>query len=310
VLSFSIVTPSMNQVRFVERTLRSVLDQGYQPLEYVVCDGGSTDGSRAILTSYADRVNVVSEPDGGQAAAVNKGIRLTSGEVIGWLNSDDVYLPGALASVAAYFESNPAVDVVYGDGQLIDADDRVVGTYYTEPWHPARLAQRCFLCQPAVFLRRRVVERYGGLDERLHYCLDYEYWLRLAAAGARFAYVPTNLAAARLYPETKTMGAPLAVHHEINTMLRERLGRVPDSWLLNEAHTLVELRRSTGLRSDRLRELVPYGAEVVAMAARLSWRWNGSVPRSLLASALRPLADGAWNRVVQSRSTARSRPAS
>ena len=140
------------------------------------------------------------------------------------------------------------------------------------------------------------------LDERLHYCLDYEYWLRLAAGGALFRYVPKLLAGSRLYPETKTLRARLALHDELNTMLRERLGRVPDSWLLNHAHTLVELSRAS-----HRPHLVPYALAVVLQCAALSWRWNGSVSPDLMRTALGPVASGVGRRLTESGlSTSRS----
>jgi hypothetical protein len=194
---------------------------------------------------------------------------------------------------------------VYGDAHLLDTQDAVLGAYYTEPWDPSRLIERCILCQPAVFFRRRVVERFGLLNEGLNYCLDYEYWLRLAEGGAVFRYVPSVLAGSRQYPETKTLRARLALHEELNTMLRERLGRVPDSWLLNHAHTLVELSRARGRPPA-----VPYALEVIVRSIALSWRWNGAVSRGLLGRALRPVAYGAGRRLRQSRSVAMSRPAS
>jgi glycosyltransferase involved in cell wall biosynthesis len=305
VLSISVVTPSLNQGRFVERTIRSVLDQDYAPLEYVVCDGMSTDETASILERFADRLTVLREPDRGQADAVNKGLRALTGDVIGWLNSDDVYQPGALSTVVDFLTHHPQIDVVYGDANLIGADDAILGTYYTEPWNPARLAERCFLCQPAVFFRRRVVERFGLLNTDLHYCLDYDYWLRLAAGGAPFAYLPRTLAGSRLHPETKTLSARLPQHEELNRMLRQRFGRVPDSWLLNHAHTLVELRRVSSPRT-----VVPYALAVVFEVLRLSWTWNRSIPRSLLAIALGPIAAGTRRRLTQSRSAAKTRPAS
>jgi hypothetical protein len=148
------------------------------------------------------------------------------------------------------------------------------------------------------------VNRFGFLDESLHYCLDYEYWLRLAAGGARFAYLPRILAHSRVYPETKTLSARLAVHQEINAMLRRRLGRVPETWLLNHAHTLVELDQPAGGR-----KMLPYALRVVLQALRLSLQWNRSVSRDLLRVSLSPIASGARQRVFQSRSAGTSRPA-
>jgi glycosyltransferase involved in cell wall biosynthesis len=296
-LSFAIVTPSLNQAQFIERTLRSVLDQGYAPLEYIVCDGGSSDGTLRQLASYGDSLTLVSEPDTGQAAAINKGIQRTSGEIIGWLNSDDVYCPGAIETVASVFAAHPEVDVVYGDADLLDENDVVLRPYYTEPWNPARLVDRCFLCQPAVFFRRTVIDRFGPLNERLHYCLDYEYWLRLAKGGARFEYLPERLAGSRLHADAKTVRQRLAFHDEINTMLRSRVGRVPEPWILNTAHTLVELGHADGRGRSRV---MPYALEVVIRSGWLSLRWNRGISLRMLRTALTPILHGARRRVGSS----------
>lgn len=239
-MRFSIVTPSFNQGEFIERTLQSVATQQGVELEHLVFDGGSGDGTVAVLERFRPSPRWTSEPDAGQAAAVNKGIRAGSGDVIGWLNSDDVYCAGALARVAAFLERFPQVDVVYGMADHIDRDDRAFEPYPTEPWNFERLASRCFICQPAAFFRRRVVEAHGMLDERLRFCMDYEYWIRLAQRGARFSYLEEKLAGSRLYPETKTLGSRVAAHAEINDMLAERLGRVPLRWLANYAYAEVD----------------------------------------------------------------------
>ncbi len=267
----SIITPSLNQGRFIERTIRSVLDQSAEDIEYLVFDGGSRDETLDILKRYESRLRWVSEPDQGQADAVNKGLRRCRGEVIGWLNSDDIYYPNAVAAACEYFESCPDIDVIYGEANHIDEKDRIIDVYPAEDWDPRRLAEVCFLCQPAVFFRRRVIERFGVLDERLHFCMDYEYWLRLALGGASFARSRQVVAGSRLYAETKTLGSRVKVHREINNMLRARLGRVPDRWLFNYAHAVLD---ESGIpRSARF--LFPVSVAGASILAAV--RWNQRV---------------------------------
>ena len=235
-LKVSIVTPSFNQGEFIERTLLSVAKQQGAAIEHVVIDGGSSDNTVEILRKFRPAVQWVSEKDNGQTNAVNKGIQATDGDIIGWLNSDDIYYPNAIAKVTSFFEANPDVDVVYGQADHIDVHDWPFESYPTEPFDFARLHDTSFICQPALFFRRRVVEQHGLLDESLHYCMDYEYWLRLGKAGVRFAYLEEKLAGSRLYAENKTLGAKVKVHREINNMFKHRFGRVPKRWLKNYAH--------------------------------------------------------------------------
>lgn len=273
-MKVSIVTPSFNQGMFIERTLRSVMEQSTDRfvLEHYVVDGGSTDGTVEVLERHGHVARWISEPDRGQADAVNKGIRRTDGEIIGWLNSDDVYYPGAVDYVVRFMAQNPDVDVVYGMADHIDEDDKAFEAYPTEPWNLGRLAQTCFISQPALFLRRRVVERHGLLDESLHYCMDYEYWLRLGRAGVRFAYVERKLAGSRLYADNKTLGARVAVHREINDMLKQMLGEVPERWLLNYAHAVMGAEATSG-SSPRLFRL-----KLMWTAARAALHWNRRLP--------------------------------
>ena len=292
-IRLAIVTPSFNQGRFVERTIRSVLGQSYQPLEYVVCDGLSTDTTSGILDRYADRLQAIVEADSGQANAVNKGIRATSGEVIGWLNSDDIYCPGALVTIAAYFARHPDIDVVYGDATLIDSHDHVVGRYYTRPWDPRLLPRRPYLCQPAVFFRRRVVERFGPLDESLLFNMDYEYWLRLASGGARFAYLPLTLASARVHGQTKTSTGGIRIHEELNHVLKRYVDRIPDAWILTHTHAV--------LQADRHGEFdhpFDLATGVALISLRLSLDANRSISPGLLLSTLRTLSAGAVKTVL------------
>ena len=238
-LSITVVTPSFNQGRFIGRTIESVLAQGAPNLEYLIFDARSTDETAAVLARYADRVRAVIEPDKGQADAVNKGLRAATGDVIAWLNSDDVYYPGAFARVLEAFEADPALDVVYGQADHIDADDCVIEPYPIERFDYERLKEVCFICQPAAFFRRRVVARDGELRVDLRYCMDYEYWLRICAARPPL-HVPFKLAGSRLYAENKTLGSRAPVHREILQMLTEKFGRPAPRWVYNMAHVIVE----------------------------------------------------------------------
>ena len=277
-MKVSIVTPSYNQGQFIERTLQSVASQTAPgvAIEHVVFDGGSTDDTVAILKRFSPPVRWVSKKDKGQTDAVNQGICATDGEIIGWLNSDDIYYPGAIARVAAYFEANPEVDVVYGMADHIDREDNAFEAYPTEPWSFERLHQTCFICQPALFFRRKVVEDYGLLDESLNYCMDYEYWLRLGLNSVRFDYLEAKLAGSRLYADNKTLGSRVKVHKEINDMLKKRLGKVPDRWLFNYAHVVVRDRTGTVNHSSKK---IMFELAIRSFLAAL--RWNHGVTKAM-----------------------------
>jgi len=247
-LRFSVITPSYNQGKFLERTIQSVLQQTGAELEYVIFDGGSSDETLTILQNYQDRVKWESSPDEGQGDAVNKGIQATSGDIIAWLNSDDIYYPGALSKVQKIFETHPEVQVVYGDAHHISVHDAIIEPYPTEQWNYRRLKNFCFICQPATFFRRQMVEAYGLLDANLKFCMDYELWLRYGQ-HTNFYYLPEVLAGSRFYDTNKTLGQRVAVHYEINDMLKRKFTRSPGKWVVAYAAVLVEERSKNGYYS-------------------------------------------------------------
>lgn len=204
--TIALVTPSYNQGAFIERTIRSVVDQSYPALEYVVQDGGSDDSTHAVLDRYRDRLAAcASEPDDGQADAINRGFAHTSGEIMGWLNSDDVLLPGALAAVARHFATHPETDLVYGHRAVIDEEDRQVGVWIVPPHEDWPLELADYVPQETMFWRRSLWEAAGGrVDPRYQYAVDWELLLRFKDAGARMVRLPYVMGAFRLHADQKT----------------------------------------------------------------------------------------------------------
>jgi glycosyltransferase involved in cell wall biosynthesis len=201
----SIITPSYNQARYLEQTIQSVLAQSYPALEYIIVDGGSTDGSQAIIRKYANQLAWwVSEPDLGQADALNKGLRRARGEVVAWLNSDDVYLPGAVGAAVLALEANPAAGMVFGDAITINEEGVELNRLVFGDWGLQELMRFRIICQPAVFMRRRALEQAGGLDQAYHFLLDHHLWLRLAQR-APVCHVAATWAAARYHMAAKNV---------------------------------------------------------------------------------------------------------
>lgn len=205
----SIITPSYNQGQFLEETIKSVLNQNYPYLEYIIIDGGSTDNSVEIIRRYEDKLAYwVSEKDNGQAHAINKGFRRATGDIIAWLNSDDLYLPGTLKKVADFFEKKPQIDVVYGDIEIIDNKGKVLGIKKVVPFNfKSQLFSASLVPQPATFWRKKVIKKIGFLNEKYQYQMDYEYFLRMGAKGIRFGIIKQPLAQFRLQPQSKTQTA-------------------------------------------------------------------------------------------------------
>lgn len=230
--SISLVTPSLNQGKFIRATLESVLSQDYPDLDYRVQDGGSTDGTLAILEEYRSRVPFVSEKDAGQADAINKGLSRAAGEVIGYLNSDDVLRPGALAAVGEAFASDPDLLFVWGRAAYVDEEGRTVSPYLARPDAIERLSDACFVAQPAAFFRRRVWEEIGPFDASLHHTMDYDYWLRIAARypASRTRFLDRELAGCRMHADAKTVAGWSRALDEIMDLVKRRTGYVSLWW--------------------------------------------------------------------------------
>lgn len=264
----SIVTPSFNMGRFIGETIRSVLEQDYRNIEYIVMDGGSSDGTLDILKRYEGRLRYVSQPDRGQTDAINKGFELTRGSIFTFLCADDTFLPGAVTAAVRAFAENPEAGVVYGDAWLIGENGERLAPYPVEPYHPENLARRCFICQPAAFMRREVYVSSGMLDPERHCALDYDLWIRVAQRYSMKKF-DQCVANSRIHPGSKTvyqMGPAMLATIQL---LQRHYGYVPFNWLYGYCH-----HRLTGqpLAVDAPQPSALSAAFSIALGAKYNWR--------------------------------------
>lgn len=208
-LKISIVTPSYNQARFLGDCLLSVKEQSYPAAEHIVVDGGSTDGSVEILRGCSSKpgwshLRWTSEADRGQTDAINKGLRLASGDILAYLNSDDAYALGAFHFVNSFFMKNPEVDLIYGECWFTSENGDIVRRKKALPFSRGRLLRADYILQPTVFMRARAWRKVGQFNESLHHAMDYEYWLR-AARCCTIVSVNEHLANYRWHRESKTV---------------------------------------------------------------------------------------------------------
>lgn len=229
-LLVSIVTPSLNAATYLEQAIESVLAQDYPRIEYLVVDGGSTDGTLELLRRYQGRLSFVSQPDRGPVEAINRGFELSRGELLAWLSADDYYAPGAVSAAVAGFAAHPEIAVVYGEAEWVDELGRRLGDYPTAPFDVGRLATECFIAQPAAFFRRKPFEAVGGLDPRWPHTFDYDLWIRLARRFP-FTYLPRRLAASRMHRRSISLGARRRVLEENIRLLRHHFAYAPFSWV-------------------------------------------------------------------------------
>ncbi|MBN2256476.1 MAG: glycosyltransferase [Anaerolineaceae bacterium] len=204
----SIVTPSRNQARFLEDTMKSVISQDYPRIEYLVIDGNSSDGSRKIIQKYQKELTYwVSEPDQGQTDAINKGFSHASGDILAWLNSDDAYLPGTVTRAVDYLNTHPEVGMVYGDALYIDECGRVIGKFPARQTNYNRLRQGfVHIPQQSAFFRTALWKQVGPLDPGFYFAMDYDLWVRISRIST-IAYHPETWSLFRLHPDAKTIEA-------------------------------------------------------------------------------------------------------
>ncbi|PWB77377.1 MAG: glycosyltransferase [Anaerolineales bacterium] len=259
----SVITPSFNQARYLEQTIQSVLGQDYPRLEYIVIDGGSTDGSVAVIEKYADKLAWwVSEKDSGQAEAINKGLARAGGGIVAWLNSDDYYLPDAISSAVKMFEANPDVVMVYGDMLAVDEHGQTINALKYKQLSLEDLLCFQIIGQPSVFFRREVLEQTGTLDTNFHFLLDQHLWIRIAQHG-KILHVDQIWSAARYHAQAKNRAKAAEFGREAFRIL-DWAGKQPG---LAEAVSGVERRARASAHRVDARYLLDGGKSASALAA-------------------------------------------
>jgi glycosyltransferase involved in cell wall biosynthesis len=228
-MRLSFVIPTRNHARFIRKCIDSCLEQGIADAEVLVVDGLSTDGTQEILASYGESIRWISEKDRGQSDALNKGIRQTSGEIVAWINSDDYYPhPGVLCEVLARFDADPLLEVVYGDGVVVDTEYNTIRALPAPPTMTARsilLFAGAVVSQPSLFFRRELFLAVGGVDESLHFTMDYDLWIRMFERARKAEYLPALLSCTTSHQDAKTIRGMLHQIHEVGQIKRRHAPR-------------------------------------------------------------------------------------
>jgi glycosyltransferase involved in cell wall biosynthesis len=267
--ALSVVMPSFNQGQFIEASIKSVLDQPYPAIELIIADGGSTDSTLSCLNRlndiYGDKLRWVSEQDSGPANAINKALRLTKSEVIGWLNSDDLYASRALSTAFLFFRTHPEIVMFYGQGEHIDAEGKSLGLYPTQPPSVSIQAFQngCFICQPTVFLRREVFDKVSFLDESLATAFDFELWMRIFKMFPnRIAYIDKILAYSRIHADCITTRQRRLVAIENIMILNKHYGYANIHWLTTYVEELFKNHTFSHDPSDLKNQVITVLSEV------------------------------------------------
>ena len=279
----SIVTPSFNMARFLGETMESVLAEDYAYIEYIVMDGGSTDGTVELLRDferrYPGRFTWISERDGGQSDAVNKGFLRATGDIFTFLNSDDTYLPGAVRAAVEAFQAHPEAAVVYGDAWYTDDQNAIIKRYPVDPYDYERLGSLCHICQPAAFLRSDVFREVGMLDTNLHLTLDYDLWLKISARYPLWK-IDRPMANSRMWADNKTLSRRRTTFREVVKILRKHRGYVPVNWTFGYAAFLLDGK-------DGFYETSDITIPSVALASAMGLWFNRARPWKFVAECFR-----------------------
>ncbi|MDX6612654.1 MAG: hypothetical protein QOD75_1840 [Blastocatellia bacterium] len=275
-LKFSIITPSFNQAEFLEQTMRSVLDQRYESLEYIVIDGGSKDESPSIMQRYADRLAYwTSEKDRGQVHAINKGLARATGDVVAYINSDDVYLPGAFDAVAEYFQEHPECEWVCGDTIMFGPGHKSELIQARVPRSAAHCLSWAYRSpQPGMFWKRHLLE--SGFDESWLYDFDHDLYVRLLLAGHKCEHLSLPVAAYRWHAISKTMSDRSLFDEEFDRSSEHYEGRLHGSdrrWcrstrLLRQSYLASSVGQTAAARRLLMQALTTYPE---ALAGKLFW---------------------------------------
>lgn len=278
--------------RFLEETIQSVLTQDYPHVEYIVIDGGSTDGTLDILRKYETRLHYESRPDRGQTDAINRGFLKSHGRVFAFLCADDTYLPGAIGKAVRHLLQNPGHAGIYGEGYLVAEDGRQLSRYPTRQFDPELLKTECFICQPAAFLWRDAFAEVGMMNASLNYALDYDLWIRIARRYSLLK-VDDYLATSRMHPGSKTLRHRKAVYQHAVQVVKYHYGYVPFCHVYGYCCALLD-------RRDGFFEPVPPSiAKHLLSLAYGSWQNLRHLPRfwkEWSEEGIKALRRGAWPR--------------
>ena len=264
-MKFTVIIPTRDQGHWIDETLQSVLGQPGAPPEVLVFDACSTDNTSEVLKHYRDRIHWTRKTDKSQADAINKGFSRATGEIVAWLNSDDLYLPETFDHVRAAFTENPDLDFIYGDALEIDSNGHILGpNLFTEDFQIERLLlSHDFICQPTFFIRRKALTRTEPLREDLHWFFDYAWLSRLSLSGMQGLRLRAFLAANRFHPETKTNSGGFKRWREVMSTLAVNPGPPfllrRSCWVYSLEFVIKELTRLTanGARRNPLHRLLP-----------------------------------------------------